>query len=97
MHTLRTVSLSDLSLQKSPEGSVFSPVLFTLHDILSEIVPPVLLLPEGKAITSKTKGKVVDFPCNLTPSSNLTADSQAIEQVDKGRYFNTISGPGLHF
>lgn len=31
MDTLHTVSLSDLSLQKSPEGSVLSAALFTLH------------------------------------------------------------------
>lgn len=31
MATLHTVSLSDLSLQKSPQGSVLSPQLFTLH------------------------------------------------------------------
>lgn len=29
---------------------------------------------------SKTKGMLIDFLCNLTPLSNLTADSETIEQ-----------------
>lgn len=46
---------------------------------------------------SKTKGMVIDFPCNLTPPSNLTADSQAVEQVDECKCLSAITGHGLHF
>lgn len=115
MDTPHTVSLSHLSLQKSPEGSVLSPALFTLHtDDCRSTDPDTfplkhsddtviqgpfkrLLSAAGASASwrksnhldlraSKTTGMVIDFPCNLTPPSHLTADSQAIEQVDECKY-----------
>lgn len=46
---------------------------------------------------SRTTGMVIDSLRNLTPPSNLTADGQAVEQVDECRYLSTITGHGLHF
>lgn len=126
MDTPRTVSLSDLSPQKSPEASVLSPALFTLHtDDCRSTDPDMLTVkysddtvildafkrlpsavgalasrrkkqsPPSESIQNKRNG--YRLLCNLTPPMNLTADRQAIEQVDKCGHLSNRTGHGLHF
>ncbi len=49
--------------------------------------------PPSESIQNKRNG----YGLPVKPPSNLTADSQAFEQVDECRYLSAVTGHGLHF